>query len=41
MFLLLKTHVTQNLFNPETKKEEKKRKKKLPIATNYKKYKEK
>jgi hypothetical protein len=41
IILLLKTHVTQNWFNPGTKKEEKKRGKNLPIATNYKKYKEK
>ncbi len=41
IFFPLKTHVTQNWFNPGTKKEEKKREKKLPIATNYKKYKEK
>ncbi len=40
-YLLLKTHVTQNWFNAGTKKEEKKRGKNLPTATNYKKLKEK
>jgi hypothetical protein len=36
-FFLLKTHVIKKLIQCGNKKEEKKREKKLPIATNYKK----